>query len=305
MTMNKTHKMMALMIACVCVALLSSAMISAQDRSGGRRGPGGPGFGLPGEGPMGPSEPGLRFISSEMQPGGKVVKGAPYSAEVVTESVQTLGDGTKLTRKSSAMVYRDGEGRTRREQSAAPVGPFATTGDAPKIIFINDPVAGAAITLFPDSKEARKMTMHQRSGGDQHPPGPPPQGARPPGPPPGEMHHPEPTGDEVKTESLGKQTIEGVEAEGTRTTITIPAGKIGNDRAIEIVHERWYSPELQTVVLNRHNDPRWGETTFKLTKVSRSEPAHALFELPSDYTVKEGPPRPPEFGGARKKTQEK
>jgi hypothetical protein len=92
---------------------------------------------------------------------------------------------------------------------------------------------------------------------------------------------------EVK-EQLGKQTIEGVEAEGTRTTVTIPAGEIGNERAIEIVSERWYSPELQLVVMTRHSDPRFGETTYKLTNINRAEPAKSLFEVPSDYTIKEG-----------------
>jgi hypothetical protein len=97
-----------------------------------------------------------------------------------------------------------------------------------------------------------------------------------------------PNANEVK-EQLGKQIIEGVEAEGTRTTVTIPAGDIGNERPIEIVSERWYSPELQLVVMTRHSDPRFGETTYKLTNINRSEPAKTLFEVPSDYTIKEGP----------------
>jgi hypothetical protein len=94
-------------------------------------------------------------------------------------------------------------------------------------------------------------------------------------------------------ESLGKQNIEGVEAEGTRTTVTIPAGEIGNERPIEIVSERWYSPELQLVVMTRNSDPRSGETTYRLTNISRTEPAKSLFEVPADYTVKEGKPLPP------------
>ena len=94
----------------------------------------------------------------------------------------------------------------------------------------------------------------------------------------------------VRKESLGKQTIEGVEAEGTRETFTIGAGEIGNEQPIQVVSERWYSPELQTVVMSRHSDPRFGETTFRLTNINRSEPARSLFEVPADYTVKEGPP---------------
>jgi hypothetical protein len=84
-----------------------------------------------------------------------------------------------------------------------------------------------------------------------------------------------------------------VDADGTRTTITIPAGEIGNERAIEIVSERWYSPELQLVVMTRHSDPRTGETVYRLTNINRTEPVKSLFEVPSDYTIKEGPPLPP------------
>ena len=94
---------------------------------------------------------------------------------------------------------------------------------------------------------------------------------------------------EAKKESLGKQTIEGVEAEGTRTTVTIPADEIGNELPIQIVTERWYSPELQTAVMTRHRDPRFGETIYRLTNINRSEPARTLFEVPADYTIKDAP----------------
>jgi hypothetical protein len=93
---------------------------------------------------------------------------------------------------------------------------------------------------------------------------------------------------EVNQEQLGTQTIEGVAAEGTRVTFTIPAGKIGNDRPIVTVNERWYSPELQTVVLTKNSDPRMGETTYRLTNIDRSEPDPSLFQVPADYTVDEG-----------------
>jgi hypothetical protein len=91
-----------------------------------------------------------------------------------------------------------------------------------------------------------------------------------------------------KEESLGTQTIEGVTAEGTRRTFTIPAGVIGNTLPMELVRETWYSPELQLVVMSKHRDPRSGETTYRLTNLSRSEPDHSLFGVPADYTVSEG-----------------
>ncbi len=80
--------------------------------------------------------------------------------------------------------------------------------------------------------------------------------------------------------------LEGVQADGTRTVMTIPAGQIGNERPIEIVSERWYSPELETVVMTKPPDPRMGETVYRLANINRAEPAHALFEVPADYTVK-------------------
>ena len=92
-----------------------------------------------------------------------------------------------------------------------------------------------------------------------------------------------------KTASLGTQTIESVTVEGTSATVTIPAGEIGNTLPIEIVDETWYSPELQVNVMTKHRDPRSGETTYHLTNLNRSEPDHSLFEVPSDYTIKENP----------------
>ncbi len=99
-------------------------------------------------------------------------------------------------------------------------------------------------------------------------------------------------GSDPQTVKLEPQTIEGVRVEGTRTTTTIAAGAIGNDLPIEIVNERWFSPELRTVVLSRRSDPRFGETVFRLTNVSRTEPASEPFEIPAGYRVEE-PKAPP------------
>ncbi len=87
--------------------------------------------------------------------------------------------------------------------------------------------------------------------------------------------------------SLGTQTIEGVEATGTQSVVTIPAGAIGNEQPIKIVSEQWYSPALQLVVLSKRSDPRTGEMVYRLTQLDRSEPAAALFQVPSDYTIKD------------------
>ncbi|HEY8184644.1 MAG TPA: energy transducer TonB [Pyrinomonadaceae bacterium] len=253
------------------------------------------------------------FLATEMSFGGKTVKGAPYSAQAVTESVQTLSDGNRIVNKSTAAIYRDSEGRTRREQTIRAVGAFANGGEAPQIVFINDPVTGTSYTLDPRTHTARKMPpMNFKFQFKVPAPGEPKAGAVVEAPPPSdrleagrveierELGRPELA---IKTapgqnlvwgwrnaaavsESLGKQNIEGVEAEGTRSTVTIPAGEIGNERPIEIVSERWYSQELQTIVMTRHSDPRFGESSYRLTNIDRSEPARSLFEIPGDYTLK-------------------
>ncbi|HEY0320731.1 MAG TPA: hypothetical protein VGC66_07260 [Pyrinomonadaceae bacterium] len=241
------------------------------------------------------------FINSEVSFDRKTVKGAPYSAEATTETIQTLSDGNRIIRKNSSTIYRDSDGRTRREQTLGAIGQWTAAGDPPKTIFINDPVARVNYVLDPKSQTARKMGIPQFAPGQSfmRVPAPP---AAPPLPPNGtapavrifENAAPYPGGERLerkqpKVESLGKQTIEGVEAEGTRTTVSIPAGKIGNERQIDIVTERWYSPELQVVVMSKRSDPMAGETIYRLININRDEPARTLFEVPAGYTLKETP----------------
>jgi hypothetical protein len=86
-----------------------------------------------------------------------------------------------------------------------------------------------------------------------------------------------------KIETLGRQTIEGLEVEGSRSIRAIPAGEIGNTLPIEIVDESWYSADLQVQVMTRYSDPRSGVTTYRLSNIRRSEPERGLFEIPADY----------------------
>jgi hypothetical protein len=79
--------------------------------------------------------------------------------------------------------------------------------------------------------------------------------------------------------------MEGVNAEGSRTTSTIEAGAVGNDRPIQVVSERWYSLDLQTAVMTRINDPRTGEEILRLSNIHRSEPGAYLFQVPAGYRM--------------------
>lgn len=258
-----------------------------------------------------------RIFHAEFSFDGKVVEGAPYSADALTETSQTLGDGNHIVQNTTAKIYRDSAGRTRREEALKLIGAPADAGDA-VMIFINDPVTGVGYNLDPKTKTAHKMPappalkarMKAASGAEGGATGasgvsgatvggtgavtiintPNTFRAFGPGLPPpvaggvfavaGES--------DANKESLGTQTIEGVAAEGTRVTITIPAGKIGNQNPIVIVRERWYSPDLQTVVLSKTSDPRTGDITYRLTNIVRSEPDPSLFEVPADYKIVEG-----------------
>jgi hypothetical protein len=241
------------------------------------------------------------FIGAEAGLPGKSVKGSPYSADAVTESVQTLADGNKITTKSTATMARDSEGRTRREQSLPMIGPFSSDGPAHKMITINDPVAGVTWILNDTEKTARKLPRAEMVWTAKSSSGVAVQK---------EVHVAMATGagpvrsEQVmirhigsadakslptpKSETLGQRTFDDVVADGTRSTITIPAGTVGNERPIEVVDERWVSADLQTVVMSKHTDPRMGETTYRLTNISRNEPSPALFQVPVDYKVVEG-----------------
>src|SRR5882762_6780284 len=111
---------------------------------------------LPPPGP-GMADHTFEFVASEFSFDGKVVKNAPYSAEAVTEMTQRLADGNRIVNKSSASIYRDSEGRTRREQTLRALGPFATAGEPPQTIFNSDPVAQMSFMLDARTHVARKM----------------------------------------------------------------------------------------------------------------------------------------------------
>jgi hypothetical protein len=255
----------------------------------------------------------IAFLAHESFAPGQTVKGAPYSAEAVTESVQTLADGNRITRKNSSSIARDSEGRTRRENKLNVVGPWGVEGEPPSMITIDDPVAKTHYMLntadktahkipVPDATMVRGAVMGRRVMGVQTAgrpaaavrveSGPTWTAARPAEPVVGETFHikirePFKEGKKPEEQSLGSQVIEGVKAEGTRTVMRIEAGEVGNERPIEIISERWYSPELQTAVMTKHSDPRFGETTFRLTRIDRREPPPSLFQPPPDYKLVE------------------
>ena len=231
-------------------------------------------------GPMGPGGEGMELLGIEGMHPGKTVSGAPFSATATSESTQTLADGSHITRKSQTNLFRDSQGRFRRETTVTGFGPLAASGQPRTFIMIHDAVAGTAFALEPDKKIARQLG---KPGGHGHGHGG--EGMR------DRAQHRGAGGDaNVQTEDLGKQVINGVSAQGTRHTRTIPAGQIGNEKAITIVSEKWYSPDLQMTVMSKHSDPRFGQTTYSLTNIQQKEPDASLFVVPAGYTVQQGDP---------------
>jgi hypothetical protein len=241
------------------------------------------------------------FISSLMEMGDKVVKGAPYAADAVTERLQTLSDGNRISHKNTSQVFRDADGRVRREQSFGMIGNWVSADHPEKTIFINDPVAGTHYILDPENQSATKMKTDKGAtekgvkveAGDENEEEEDVFVAPAPGP--GFKHtmrYKTSNAENTRTESLGKQNMDGIDVEGSRRITTIPEGEIGNERAIEIISEKWYSPELKLYVMTKHTDPRFGETTYRLTNIRRGDQDPSLFQVPAGYKVTEGePPR--------------
>jgi hypothetical protein len=280
--------------ACVFAAL--AAVAGAQPPESGAPPPGGRRGGPPG-GAFGGST--LDFMAGESLVG-PIVQGAPYSGEGVTTVTQTLADGTRIERTVRARLYRDSEGRTRREQTILGLGAL---GESTAVTIV-DPVAGVVYALNPATHEGRRSQLARPRGDRRLPPPPPPPpdgagdiGAPPPPPPPppgiGQRRGGFPAGVANVPEPLGTRQIDGLTANGTKRTEIIPAGRIGNDRPIEITDERWESPELRVLLVSRHHDPRTGDVEYRLTNVNRSEPPRELFTAPSDYTITDAPPPPP------------
>lgn len=210
---------------------------------------------------------------------GSVVKGAPYSAEAITESVQVLGDGNRIHHRTSVLVFRDSEGRVSRQD----VDTHQTV--------IMDPVANASFVIDSEKQrayqrplavavkwDADKARMEMLSTKLAEMKRANLEGLPKPG-----------TDNSSRTESLGQRMIDGLNVEGTRTTTVIPAEAIGNERPIEITSERWFSPDLKIELMTERNDPRSSDVTYRLTNVRRGEPDPAVFQVPAGFTVESSP----------------
>jgi hypothetical protein len=188
--------------------------------------------------------------------GRQTVTGKPFSANEERHSLQVLADGTRIESRQTTRMYRDNDGRTRVEETNGTVALLdpririsVTLDPAAKLILLSTPA------LLADQQDAdlkKAALLNRRLEGVSH-------------------------------EDLAAQMLGGVLANGYRTTTTIPAGAIGNDRPINIITERWSSDELQIMVKSTNSDPRFGDTTYEVTNIIQGPQDPALFQIPADY----------------------
>ena len=244
----------------------------------------------------------------------EVVKGHGYQADAVTETVQTLADGSHISHKMVAAVARDAEGRTMRAETLDGMGLWGGASEKQvRITMVFDPVAGTHIHWQSDSKTATVMPMPHMAvmgtgpvrlnspeaggvvtSGNFSTEGIIEGGAMPLGPGPDtvffdgmhtQVHSPGAGSSNETTEQLGTRMVEGVAAVGTRVTEVIPAGTIGNDKDLVSTRETWFSPELKIVVSSIRNDPRFGQIRYTLNNIQVTEPNPSLFQPPVGYTL--------------------
>lgn len=226
------------------------------------------------EGAPGPATT-IRMIGIDGVTGGTVT-GKPLSATEERHTLQVLGDGTRIENTETDRFFRDDQGRTRVEHPDGRV-------------LIQNPVDGSVVELRTQSKTARRLNQGFQMKLDAE--------KRATAPRfvvqalvKGEISSAtaSATGESVpqsNEENLGLQSVNGVTAEGRRNTNTIPAHEIGNDRPIQVVSERWFSPDLKMLVRSTNSDPRFGETSYQLNNINQAAPDPSLFQIPAHYTT--------------------
>ncbi len=203
----------------------------------------------------------------------RVVTGAPYSALGTSETVTTLPDGNRVVRQNHIRLWRDSDGRTRSEISLSSIAGTPPVELNTTVTVIDDPAARERYMLRPDENVAVTVPILPcRNEGSLEPDltvGPP-----------------RPANLPLKVSSpvtLGERKVDGETVAGRRIEATIPAGAAGNAQPIRMSAEQWYGKDLQVVIEATYQDPRTGETRYRLSDIDRGEPDASLFQVPDNY----------------------
>lgn len=217
-------------------------------------------------------------------------KGAPYTATITTESIQVLADGNRIVKKMSANVARDSQGRMRQELLLGNL-PGLSPEKMPRLVMITDPVAQESYTINLNEKTVSKRKLGPQkmlvTKDGTNSPDPQKlaaeQAALAAAKEKVRVNIRSREAGNMREESLGLKVIEGVPAEGFRSTRTIAAGADGNERPIEITNETWVSTDLKAIVYSKRSDPRTGDQIMQLTNIQRAEPPADLFTVPAGF----------------------
>jgi hypothetical protein len=226
---------------------------------------------------------GASFVAGELGLDLEPRSGAPFTAEVTTTFDQALADGNSIHTVWHSRRARDASGRTMSEMAMG-----CARGEDGQLhptinISVNDPGAKASLSWQVNQGGPKIVRVFHQEAPPNRTVTPAAQAAmlaqR-------KLMESQPhKGSDG--ESLGTKTIQGVAAEGTRTTRTIPAGEQGNALPLKIVHEVWRSTELGLILVTIDDDPRRGRTTVEIDELHLGEPDAALFTPPADYEVQE------------------
>ena len=205
--------------------------------------------------------------------------------------MQTLGNGTTITRDSTEVHAVDSQRRTlnSRTEALSADQRASTWGN------VNDPVENTQINWDSRTREAKVIKLppeSERHGCWQSDSG---QMTMNFGPEEGEVPQQriQPAAvvkaradnQQRKMEDLGTTTIQGVEAHGHRWTTVIPVGQIGNDREMVSTNEVWTATNLGITMRRVSDSPQGGKTTTEVVHLDLSEPPLSTFQPPEGYEV--------------------
>jgi len=192
---------------------------------------------------------------------------SPFTATVNTTWIRPLPDGSTIAWKNHRTIARDAAGRIFQERRT--FVPETGNGEpAVRQIEISDPVAHEFYVCRPLERVCRLEPFSRAESADSVAPA---NGRKP--------------ASSSATEDLGKQTVGGLEAVGTRDTSVIPAGAIGNNSPLMSKHEFWYSPLLGINLITKRQEPRAGDQNFEVSDIAVGEPDAKLFIPPSGFKI--------------------
>jgi hypothetical protein len=194
--------------------------------------------------------------------------GMPFSATETIVWTRPLDGGGTVTSYLKANVFRDSQGRLYRERQHFSADQYADPRTTLYEFYIDDPTTRTRTTCTLRTHICQVTRYWPPRELPLQPPGPFDQGRR-----------------TLTREPLGNQTLNDLPVVGTRETVVVSPGTIGNDTPVTLSREFWYSEDLKTNLSVARKDPREGNQTITFTTLSRNEPDPRTFALPAGYTV--------------------